>query len=380
MTTNNRIQNAGTTLDDILQPYVSGDILQTQTTNIQNGGQDIRLRYAGRDDNPSNGYTGTMNLTSRIGNLTNVFNKKNATYDITIGGTATYNGASQIPTVITRSPSNTPTQATLTSSTTINPGSYTMANYTVALPGNYLAGTYSGTFTIQKILLTSFTANSNWNTTLGRWTVTSITLGNGPNGVFFSNFILNVGVNTTVNNQRLPINDVSGNFTSNGTYTYEITAPNPQSQAGAVCNPSPSSTADGQLTLTIPESTYYTATTLIARLINPRKVVLTSLTANYGRGGASGFTFNVRSITFGIGNFNEPFSNFILSAGTNTTSQSLPISISGNFSSNGTFTYTNTFGCNASPNTTGNGQLILTIPNSTEYTATTLSFTLVQNN
>jgi hypothetical protein len=164
MTTNNRIQNAGTTLDDILQPYVLGDILQTQTqtTNIQNGGQDIILRYAGRDNNPSNGYTGTMNLTSRIGNLTNVFNKKNATYDITIGGTATYNGAAQIPTVITRSPSNTPTQATLTSSTTINPGTYTMTNYTVALPGNYLAGTYSGTFTIQKRVLTSFTASYVW--------------------------------------------------------------------------------------------------------------------------------------------------------------------------------------------------------------------------
>ena len=75
MTTNNRIQNAGITLDDILQPYVAGDIVQTQTTNIQNGGQDIRLRYAGRDNKASNGYTGTMNLTSRIGNLTDVFNK-----------------------------------------------------------------------------------------------------------------------------------------------------------------------------------------------------------------------------------------------------------------------------------------------------------------
>ena len=377
MTTNNRIQNAGITLDDILQPYVAGDIVQTQTTNIQNGGQDIRLRYAGRDNKASNGYTGTMNLTSRIGNLTDVFNKKNATYDITIGGTATYNGSVQIPTIITRSPSNTPTQATLSSTTAINPGTYTMGNYTVALPGNYLAGTYSGTFTIQKILLT-FAAGYNWSNTSGRWTVTSMSLQGGLPNQSFGGYTLNVGTNTTVNNNRLPL-DISGNFNNDGSFYYEVWPPTQFRTAGAVCNPSPNTTANGQLTHNIPDSTFYTGTTLLFPLVNPRKVVLTSLTAIYSRGGSSGFTFTVYSISFGIGNANEAFSNFTLSAGANTVSSGLPVTFSGIFASNGMFTYTYTFNCNASPNTTGNGQLILTIPDSTEYTATTLSFTLLQN-
>ena len=269
MTTNNRIQNAGTTLDDILQPYVSGDILQTQTTNIQNGGQDISLRYAGRDDKTSNGYTGTMNLTSRIGNLTNVFNKKNATYDITIGGTATYNGAAQIPTVITRSPSNTPTQATLSSSTTINPGTYTMSNYTVALPGNYLAGTYSGTFTIQKRLLISLTSTYEWFNSFSRWTVTSITFGNGAPNRSFSNFTISMGTNTTTTDSRFPLS-ISGSFDANGSFTFNIPAINIQSLPGVQCLARPNTNANGQLTLTIPDNTFYTTTTLLFTLINPR--------------------------------------------------------------------------------------------------------------
>ena len=375
MTTNNRIQNAGTTLDDILQPYVTGDIQESRTTNIQNGGQDIRLRYAGRDNNPFNLYTGTINLNCPIGNLTNVFNKKNATYDITIGGTATYNGSVQIPTIIIRSPSNTPTLATLSSTTAINPGTYTMGNYTVSLPGNYLAGTYSGTFTIQKILLT-FAADYIWTTTSGRWTVKSITLGGGVPNQSFTGYTLNVGTNTTVNNNRLPL-DISGNFNNDGSFYYEVWPGNQFSTAGADCNPRPNTTANGQLTLNIPNSTFYTGTTLLFPLVNPRKVLLTSLTASFN-GGRPGGTTTVNSITFGTGDANAAFSNFTLSAGANTTvnNNRLPVTFSGIFSSTGTFTYVYSFVCNPSPNTSGLCQIILTIPDSTDYQATTLSFTL----
>ena len=141
----NRLQSVGTNLDSIFQAYVSGDIVQSTTTNIQNGGTDIKGRYAGRDNKSENASTA---VNFRYGGLAlnGLFNKINSTYDVTISGTVTYNETAQLPT-LSHNPSNTPTQATISGGAT-NAGTYYPSNFTITLPGNYLPGNYSGTFTI----------------------------------------------------------------------------------------------------------------------------------------------------------------------------------------------------------------------------------------
>lgn len=140
-----RLKNARINLDSIFQLYATGDVVCNTVTKIKNGGQDIKDRYAGRDNKPENAST-VVNFKYGGGlALNQLFNKTNATYDVTIGGTVTYDGTAKTPT-LTHSPSNTPTQATITSQT--NAGSYTTANFTITLPGNYLPGNYTGTFTI----------------------------------------------------------------------------------------------------------------------------------------------------------------------------------------------------------------------------------------
>ncbi len=159
----NRLKSAGIDLDSIFQSYISWDIVQSKTTNIQNGGTDIKLRYAGRDNKAGNAAS-NVNITSSAGALTSLFNKSGATYDVTISGTVTFNGAGQAPT-ITHSPSNTPTQATLNPTTKTNAGSYTITGnastgFAVTLPGNYAAGTYSGTFTISQATISGTAVNA----------------------------------------------------------------------------------------------------------------------------------------------------------------------------------------------------------------------------
>lgn len=149
-----RLKSAGTDLDSIFQSYVSGDIIQTTTTNIQNGGTDISSRYAGRDNRAGNSAS-NVNITYGGTNISGLFNKSGATYDLAISGTVFYNGTPQAPT-ITHNPSNTPTQAILNPTTKTDAGNYTITGdpatgFQVSLPGNYLPGTYSGTFIIDKL-------------------------------------------------------------------------------------------------------------------------------------------------------------------------------------------------------------------------------------
>ena len=90
----NRLKSAGTDLDSIFQSYVSGDIVQNTTTNIQNGDTDIKSRYAGRDNKAGNAST-AVNFTYGGVALNGLFNKTGATYDVTISGTVVFNGAGQ---------------------------------------------------------------------------------------------------------------------------------------------------------------------------------------------------------------------------------------------------------------------------------------------
>jgi hypothetical protein len=155
----NRLQSAGNDLDNIFQLYILGDIIQSTTTNVQNGGTDIKTRYAGRDNK-----TGNAPISVNFPSVNSLFNKTGATYDLTLSGTVVYNGTNKTPTLV-HLPSNTPTQATLTPAFQVNVGVYTLSitagtnKFVVTLPGNYAAGTYSGSFTITAATLTGTITN-----------------------------------------------------------------------------------------------------------------------------------------------------------------------------------------------------------------------------
>lgn len=145
----NRLLSEGTDLDSIFQPYVYGDIPVTIPTNIQNGGIDICQKYAGRDNNDVNAPITVVNF--RTGDapgtqLNLLFNKLNATYNVTISGEVTYTSFPQTPILSSHIPDNTPVQATISSKTDV--GNYSPSDFVITLPGNYLPGRYRGTFTI----------------------------------------------------------------------------------------------------------------------------------------------------------------------------------------------------------------------------------------
>lgn len=180
----NRLQSAGTDLDSLFQSYVSGDIIQTTTTNIQNGGTDISSRYAGRDNKLSNAAS-NVNLTYGGTNISGLFNKSGATYDVGISGTTIYNGTGQTPT-LTHDPTNTPILATISSQT--NVGTYTPANFTITLPGNYSPGTYSGTFVINRKPVTANTWNYYYDSFAQFVVWYSVNINGGPPSAPFDNF------------------------------------------------------------------------------------------------------------------------------------------------------------------------------------------------
>lgn len=159
MAASDRLRSANIPLDDSFQLYILGDIIQSTTTNVQNGGTDIKTRYAGRDNKPGNAPI-SVNFPS----VNSLFNLHDATYDLTLSGTVVYDGTNKTPTLV-HLPSNTPTQATLTPAFQVNVGVYTLAlapginKFVVTLPGNYAAGTYSGSFTITAATLTGTITN-----------------------------------------------------------------------------------------------------------------------------------------------------------------------------------------------------------------------------
>lgn len=289
----NRLKSAGIDLDSIFQSYISGDIVQSTTTNIQNGGTDVKSRYAGRDNKAGNAST-AVNFTFVGANINNLFNKIGATYDVTISGTVTFNGAGQAPT-ITHSPSNTPTQATLNPTTKTNVGSYTITGsavtgFAVTLPGNYSAGTYSGTFTINQATIsgTATDASATYN-------------GISQSGTVITN-VLPIGATYS--------GSVTASGTNAGSYTSSITG-------------------SGNYTGTVNSGTF---------TIN--KKALTSFTAPsyYFDPYASFWVVQVITISGGIAN--SPFDGMTISAFTNTSSPDLPVTLSGVFDGAGNFTYT----------------------------------------
>lgn len=212
----NRLQSAGTDLDSLFQSYVSGDIIQTTTTNIQNGGTDISSRYAGRDNRAGNAAS-DVNITyggTNI-NISELFNKSGATYIVFISGSVTYNGGAQTPT-LTHDPTNTPTQATISSKT--DAGTYSYSDFTITLPGNYLPGVHGGTFTINKKALTAFTVPSYYYDPYAQfWVVQVITISGGIANSTFDGMTIVAGINTT--SPDLPVT-LTGVFDGSGSFQY----------------------------------------------------------------------------------------------------------------------------------------------------------------
>jgi len=319
----NRLKSAGTDLDSIFQSYVSGDIVQSTTTNIQNGGTDIKSRYAARDNKVGNASS-AVNFNYGGVALNGLFNKIGATYDVTISGTVTYNGSGQAPT-ITHSPSNTPTQATLNPTTKTIAGSYTITGnastgFAVTLPGNYAAGTYSGTFTISQATIsgTAVNASATYN-------------GASQSGVVITNV--------------LP---------AAATYSGSLSA---------------SGTNAGSYTSSISGTVNYTGT-VNGGTFTINKKSLTSFSANWYYEPFAQF-WVVQTITFGGGVANGFFDGVQISVGVNTSSNDLPVTLSGTFDPAGNFFYTFPNGgavCFA--NSFGNGQLRLTTGASTNYSGT----------
>ena len=172
--------------------------------------------------------------------------------NVAISGTLTFNGGSQSYTLTGTPASPAPTG---TPSTFINSGTYTYpTNITTITPGaGYTLGSVSGSFTINRKAITSFTASYAYDSGIFLWIVFSVTFGGGiPNGTFNS-FVLSIASGGT--STDLPVN-ISGTFDGAGSYTWTtgaaVSSTNPPGgQAVLRLNAGSSTNYSGSLTTTL---------------------------------------------------------------------------------------------------------------------------------
>jgi hypothetical protein len=194
---------SGTTLTTKFQAYNAGNVTgyNPAPTNIQSNGVDIITILSPRDNKAGNAASSTGAITSGTPgtDLTSLFNKTGATYDVTIGGTVAQKTNTPTNTVITqgvtysgKSPTGNgvnaptftvpnPTVDTTSLITTTCSGAGSYSNFTIVssqsppnttyytiqsqtntgtgalvlrLPGNYQPGTISGSFTISPVTTT----------------------------------------------------------------------------------------------------------------------------------------------------------------------------------------------------------------------------------
>lgn len=186
----NNIFYSGTSLTNKFQAYDAGNVsgYTPVNTNIKyNGTTDINTILSPRDNKSSNAATSTGAIISNTKDLTLLFNKIGATYDVTVGGFANYANGSVITTGVTYSNKNpTGNGANAPTFTVPNPtvdtvnttssaaGTYTFNNsFTsstvsggrmVLKAGNYLAGTISGSFTIVSLTINDTPVTSTQHT------------------------------------------------------------------------------------------------------------------------------------------------------------------------------------------------------------------------
>ena len=133
-------------LDTYFQTF-STNCRTATATNIRNGGTDLNARYAGRDNRAGNAVTAitSTNFTAGGTDIVSRFNRVGSVFEVQIGGTTTYSGSGQTPSLASYSPTNV-VVPTITGTQT-NAGTYTSANFTVGanIPSTYtrsLTGTY----------------------------------------------------------------------------------------------------------------------------------------------------------------------------------------------------------------------------------------------
>ena len=171
----NNIIYSGTSLNSKFQAYNVDNFVTPPTlvaTGIQSNGSDINTILSPRDNRLLNAAVISNGaITSNSKDLTLLFNKTGAAYDVTISGTAEATGSIIIPTLVysgqnpTSNGANAPTfsvpQPTvdLVGTTCLAVGTYTFNNsltssavlggvIVIELPGNYSVGNISGSFTV----------------------------------------------------------------------------------------------------------------------------------------------------------------------------------------------------------------------------------------
>lgn len=190
----------------------------------------------------------TLNTNSCIITWTAVAVNQN----VAISGTLTFNGGSQAFTLTgtPASPAPTGTPASFT-----NAGTYTYpTNITSITPGaGYTLGTVSGSFTINKKAITSYSASYVYISTASFWIVYSVTFGGGVANASFNNFVISIASNATAGDSLIPVT-ISGTFNASGIYTY--TFPN----GGSAVFATPVNNLPGFLGLNANGSTNYSGT------------------------------------------------------------------------------------------------------------------------
>jgi hypothetical protein len=170
---NNIVYN-GTSVNNYFQAYNAQNFVTPPTlvsTNIQSNGTDISTLLSPRDNKTSNAANSTGAITSNSKDLTLLFNKNGATYDVTISGSTTATGSIITPTLVysgqsptgngVNAPSFNVPEPTIdvVNTTCLAVGTYTFNNsltssavlggvIVIKLPGNYSVGAISGSFTI----------------------------------------------------------------------------------------------------------------------------------------------------------------------------------------------------------------------------------------
>ena len=160
---------------------------------------------------------GTTNYKYNVGgtptDISGLFNKTGAAFDVTIGGTVTYNGAGQTATISSYSP--TDVSAPSISGTVTNSGSYGTGSFTIGLPGNYAAGTYGGTFTINKRTGLSLSASNYFYDPFAQfWGVYEMTISGGIANGPYDGFTIVCFSNCT--STDFPYTVPNGNFNGSG--------------------------------------------------------------------------------------------------------------------------------------------------------------------
>ena len=234
----NFYSSRGINLDLIFQPFAAANATQAATlssgiTRYRNINVDISGRYAGRDNRIGNSVSSETLYRVNGADISGFFNRINAIFDISIGGSFTYfPNTSRTPTL----PSYSPTNVVVPNvSTRINAGTYDASNNnsnnTVAVGLNI-----PSTYVIQRggrMIILPYGATFNFTNSFGfdtnSYPITNFISTNLPPGITYSvtggtNPIRNAGTYSSSSYTVSITNDLSSNYTITRSGSTVITA------------------------------------------------------------------------------------------------------------------------------------------------------------